>query len=122
MFLNFRNLFVNFFASKMTLWILKNLEVTIGTNLSRKNCYAVLCYNSRFSLFAFLVNRLIITFQFMARSPVETIRLIVEAISYITMELHRYCCSVRLCHFSNYFTKNSSSVFLKLANLDKEVI
>ena len=51
----------------------------------------------------------------------ETTRLIVEANSYITIQIHRYCCSVRLCHFSNYFTKNSSSFLLKLGKLDKEV-
>ena len=30
--------------------------------------------------------------------------------------------SVRLCQFRNCFTKNSSSFFLKLGKLDKEVI
>ena len=30
--------------------------------------------------------------------------------------------SVRLYQFSNYFTKNSSSIFLKLGKLDREVI
>ena len=29
---------------------------------------------------------------------------------------------MRLCQFSNYFTKNSSSFFLKLGKLDREVI
>ena len=29
--------------------------------------------------------------------------------------------SVRLCKLTNYFTKNSSSFFLKLGKLDKEV-
>ena len=38
----------------------------------------------------------------------ETIRPIVEATSYISIQLHTWCYSVRLCPFSNYFTKNSS--------------
>ena len=55
----------------------------------------------------------------MARWPLETTRLIAEATSYIATQL--YCCSVQLCHFSNYFTESSFSFFLKLGKLDKEV-
>ena len=83
------------------------------------------CNNKfKFSLFAFLVIKYnnFSRWQCMARWPLETARLIVEVTSYITIQIHQYCCSVRLSHFRNYFTKNSSSSFLKLGKLDKEVI
>ena len=57
--------------------------------------------DSKFTLFVFFtwyINYLWV-FQYMARWPLETTRLIVEATSCITLRLHRYCCSVRLCHF-----------------------
>ena len=50
----------------------------------------------------------------MARRPLEIARLIVEVTSYITIKLHRYCCSVpRLCHFSNYLLR-TPAVFYNL--------
>ena len=54
-------------------------------------------------------------------TSIATTRLIVEATSYITIWLHRYYYSVRLCQFSNYFTRSPSSFFLKIGKLDKEV-
>ena len=59
----------------------------------------------------------------MARLPLETTRLIVEATSYITIRYTGIAACAQLCHFSNYFAKYSCSVFFfKLGKLEKEVI
>ena len=57
----------------------------------------------------------------MVRWPLETTRFIVEGTSYLTIGyIYRYIDSATVR--GPYFTKNFSSFFLKLENLDKEVI
>ena len=58
----------------------------------------------------------------MAGGPLETTRLIVEVTSYITIQITSILLQCAALPFQKLFFKNSSSFFLKLGKLDKEVI